>query len=163
VKPQGYIPPSASPSAHEGADLHIRNVVTVAAVLGVTLIISILIVALFFRYMEKAHPGRTSEAAPVVLDSQLPPLPRLQTHPLLDLQTVRDVENSHLDRYAWIDREHDIAQIPIERAMILWTRSYSAAPPPMAPTAPATNAAPAVGITELQMRQQKAQEASHAP
>ena len=157
MKPQGYIPPSASPSAHEGADLHIRNVVRVAALLAVTVVTSILLLVLFFRHMEKIYPGRTSEAAPVVRDSQLPPVPRLQTNPLRDLQAVREVENSHLDRYAWIDREHGVAQIPIDRAMILWTQSYSAT------ESVSTNAAPAAGMTELQMRQQKAQEAQHAP
>ncbi len=162
MKPQGYIPPSASPSAHEGADLHIRNVVKVAALLMATLVISILLLLLFFRHMEKRYPGRTSEAAPVVQDSQLPPVPRLQTNPLSDLQVVREIENSHLDRYAWIDREHGIAQIPIDRAMILWTQNYAAAStPPAIPQI--TNAAPAAAATELQMRQQKAQEAPHAP
>jgi hypothetical protein len=161
VKPQGYIPASASPSAHEGADLHIRNVVKVAALLAATLVTSILILALFFRHMESLHPGRTSEAAPEVQESQLPPTPRLQTHPLQDLQAIRAVEDTHLDRYAWIDREHGIAQIPIERAMILWTKNYSSDQQP-AP-APSTNAAPPSGTTELQMRQQKATEAPHAP
>ncbi len=161
MKPQGYIPASASPSAREGADLHIRNVVKVAALLAGTLVTSILILVLFFRHMEKLYPNRSSEAAPVVTQSELPPLPRLQTNPLRDLQAVRAVEDSHLDRYAWIDREHGIAQIPIDRAMVLWTKNYSAAPPPASLTAPTTNAAPAV--TELQMRQQKAQETHHAP
>ncbi len=150
MKPQGYIPATASPSAHEGADLHIRRVVKVAALLVVTLIASILILTAFFRHLEKTYPNRTSEAAPLVVESELPPLPRLQTDPLRDLQAVRAVEDAHLDRYAWIDRQQGIAQIPIDRAMVLWTKGYSSNP-----TAP-----PA---TELQMRQQKAQEAPHAP
>jgi hypothetical protein len=158
MKPQGYIPSSASPSAHEGADLHIRNVLRVAALLAATLVMSILILVLFFRHLEKQYPNRTSEAAPVVSEIQLPPVPRLQTNPLRDLQAVREVENSRLDRYAWIDREHGVAQIPIDRAMILWTQSYS-----QSQSATSTNAAPTSGTTELQMRQQKAQEASHAP
>ena len=158
MKPQGFIPASASPSAHEGADLHIRNVVKVAALLGATLIASILVLALFFQHMEKSYPERTSEAAPVVAESDLPPLPRLQTNPLRDLQAVRAVEDSHLDRYAWIDRDHGVAQIPIDRAMMLWAKDYAATP-----LAPTTNAAPAPEATELQMRQQKAQEALHAP
>jgi len=163
VKPQGYIPASASPSAHEGADLHIRNVVKVAALLGFTLVLSILILALFFRHLEKTYPDRTGESAPVVVESELPPLPRLQTNPLRDLQAVRTVEDSHLDRYAWIDRERGIARIPIDRAMVLWTKNYAAFPAAMSPTPPETNAIPPAGITELQMRQQKAQEAPHAP
>ncbi len=161
MKPQGYIPPSASPSAHEGADLHIRNVVKAAAILGATLIGVILVLMLFFKLMEKNHPNRTSEAAPVVTESELPPLPRLQTNPLRDLQAVRAVEDSHLDRYSWIDQGRGIAQIPIDRAMVLWTKNYPETPQPAFPTAPTTNAAPVV--TELQMRQRKAQEVPHAP
>ena len=163
MKPQGYIPESASPSAHEGADLHIRNVVKVAALLGLVLVLTILILTLFFRHMEKIYPNRSSEAGPVVLDSELPPLPRLQTNPLRDLQAVRAVEDSHLDNYAWIDQGHGVAQIPIDRAMVLWAKNYSATPAPVFPTIPATNAAPAPETTELQMRRQKAQEAPHAP
>ena len=163
MKPQGYIPASASPSAHEGADLHIRNVVKVAALLGFILVLTILILTLFFQLMERTHPGRSSEAAPVVAESELPPLPRLQTKPLRDLQAVRAVEDLHLNRYAWIDQGHGVAQIPIDRAMVLWTKSYTATPAPVFPTVPATNAAPSPGTTELQMRQQKAQEAPHAP
>ena len=162
MKPQGYIPPSASPSAHEGADLHIRNVVRVAALVGVILVLTILVLTLFFQLMERTHPNRTSEAAPVVLESELPPLPRLQTNPLRDLQAVRTVEDSHLEHYAWIDRERGIAQIPIDRAMVLWTKNRST-PQPAAPTANPTNAVPAPEVTELQMRQQKAQEVPHAP
>ena len=161
MKPQGYIPASASPSAREGADLHIRNVVKVATLLVTTLVTSILILVLFFRHLEKLYPNRSSEAAPVVTESELPPLPRLQTNALHDLQAVRAVEDSHLDRYAWIDQGHGVAQIPIDRAMVLWTKSYPATPQPASLTAPTTNSAPVVA--ELQMRQQKAQEVPHAP
>ncbi len=161
MKPQGYIPASASHSAREGADLHIGNVVKVTALLVVTLVASILILALFFRLMEKKYPDRTSEAAPVVVESELPPLPRLQTNPLRDLLDVRKMEDSHLDHYAWIDLKHGIAQIPIDRAMVLWAKNYSAASAPGSPVAPAKNAAPVT--TEVQMRQQKAQEVPRAP
>jgi hypothetical protein len=159
MKPQGYVPPSASPSAHEASDLHIPIILRVAAVLGVTLMASILVIALFFRTMEHIYGPRTSEAAPEVTLSELPPAPTLQMHPGHDLQEVREVESSHLDQYGWIDRQHGVAQIPIERAMILWVKSYAATPP----AAPTTNAASVPGTTELQMRQQKAQEAQHGP
>jgi hypothetical protein len=185
VKPQGFIPPAASPSAHEGADLHIGNVVRVASWTGVILVVSILLLALFFHGMEQKYPGRTSEAAPTVTPSELPPLPRVQNNPLRDLEEVRRVEDSHLDQYGWIDRPHGVAQIPVERAMVLWVKNYAATPPPsaaptrpmspapaVAPAAsappgpaagPATNAVPTPATTELQMRQEKAQESTHEP
>jgi hypothetical protein len=153
MKPQGFIPDSASPSAHEPADLHVRSVVRVAALLAGTLVASILVLLVFFHHLNQEFPGRTSEAAPRVTAADLPPVPRLQTNPLGDLEAVRAVEDSHLTQYGWIDRSRGVAQIPIERAMVLWVKSQAAAP----------NAAPATGPTELQMRQQKAQEVPHAP
>jgi hypothetical protein len=164
MKPQGFVPPSAEPSAHEASDLHIGNILRVAGVLGITLVVSILVLILFFRHMEKTYPARTSEASPEVPASDLPPAPRLQMHPLSDLRAVRAVEDSHLNHYGWIDRGREVAQIPVDRAMVLWVQGYSsisAPPPPMAP--PATNAASASGPTELQMRQQKAQGGANAP
>ncbi len=153
MKPQGYVPSSASPSAHEPADLHVGLVVRVAVILAVALAASILALVFFFRQLEHRYPARTSEASPRVTASDLPPAPRLQTAPLLDLQQVRAAEDAHLDHYGWIDRAHGIGQIPIDRAMVLWVKSYSV-----------TNAAPiAGGPTELQMRQQKAEESPHAP
>lgn len=161
MKPQGYVPPSASPSAHEGTDIHFSTVVRVMVILGLALVFSILAVIFFFRHLEQKYPGRTSEAAPQVTASDLPPLPRLQTHPLRDLRDVREVEDSHLNHYGWIDRQHGIAQIPIDRAIMLWVKSYAANQP--APADPSTNAAPVSAAMEPEMRQPKVKEAPNAP
>lgn len=167
MKPQGFIPASASPSAREPADLHVRKVAWIGGVLIGTLVVSLLTLILFFHHLNQKYPGRTSESAPVVTAADLPPIPRLQNNPLQDLAAVRAVEDSHLNRYAWMNPSHTVAQIPIERAMVLWVKIDSSAPVTNAaaaiPAGPITNAAPAAGTTELQMRQQKAQEASHAP
>jgi hypothetical protein len=161
MKPQGYVPPSAPPSAHEGTDIHFSRVVRMMVILGVALVVSIVAVTFLFRHLQQKYPGRTSEAAPQVTTSDLPPLPRLQTHPLRDLRAVRDVEDSHLNHYGWIDRQHGIAQIPIDRAMVLWVKNCAATPP--APAGPSTNATPAPAATEPEMHQPKVKEAPNAP
>ena|SRR5579871_6484374 len=167
MKPQGFVPVSSSPSAHEAADLHVRKVVGMAALLFVTLVASILGLLLVFHFMNGEYPGRTSEAAPVVTAADLPPAPRLQTDPLRDLQAMRAVEDSHLNQYRWLDQAHEVAQIPIERAEVLLVKNEAAAPATNVPSAnvvlPAANVAPTPATTELQMRQQKAQEVLHAP
>lgn len=157
MKPQGYVPPAAPPSAHEGADLDVPLILRIAAVIAPILAVLIVAVAVLFHYFNHVHTNRTSEAAPIVTTADLPPAPRLQTDPFGDLQAVRAREDAHLEHYAWVDRAQGIAQVPIDRAMALWTKSYT----PSAPAAAATNAAPAP--TELQMRQDKAREATHAP
>lgn len=67
----------------------------------------------------------------------IPPEPRLQPHPTLDLAAERGRETATLDSYAWVDRRAGIARIPIARAMqILAGKSAASAPTP----APATSA-----------------------
>ena len=156
MKPQGYVPPSAPDSAHEMADLNVPLIVRVAIILGVTLVVLVLLVAALFHGFNRAYPHRTSEASPVVTKADLPPVPRLQTDPTGDLQALLAREDVHLEHYAWVDRSQGIAQIPIERAMTLWVKTYS--PPP---ASSGTNATPAT--TELDMRQSKTPEAPHAP
>ena len=160
MKPQGLIPDSASPSAHERKEIDVRLVTRIGAIMAVVLIVSLLAVGALFHLFGQVHAARGSEAAPRVTEAELPPQPRLQVHPGRDLQQVRALEDAHLNRYAWIDRSRGIAQVPIERAMVLWRQADFAA---STNASSATTNLPASGETELQMRQQKAQENSHAP
>ncbi|HEY0257932.1 MAG TPA: hypothetical protein VGC39_10855 [Candidatus Methylacidiphilales bacterium] len=159
MKPQGHIPASASPSAHEGADLNVPLVVRIVVILAATLVALVAAVILLFHNFANVYPKRTSEAAPVVTTADLPPPPRLQTDARRDLQELRAGEDQHLDRYAWVDRQQGVAQIPIERAMILWMKNYR--PPSVGAPGPATNAV--VGPTELEIRQEKAKGGNDAP
>jgi hypothetical protein len=159
MKPQGYIPSSASPSAHEGADLDVPLVARIMVILLATLVVLVLVIVGLFGYFNHEYPARTSEAAPVVTAADLPPQPRLQIDPRRELQEMRAKEDQHLDRYAWVDQQQGIAQIPIERAMALWVKNYS--PATASPLSSATNAV--VAPTELQMRQNKAKGDHAAP
>lgn len=176
ISPQGQVPTAGLESAHEGADLHIEKVVGIAVILALVIGLSILSVLLLFHIFEHVHPYRTSEANPLVTGADIPPRPGVVADPAAELGRVRAEENLHLDHYGWVDASHTTARIPIERAMTLWVQNGSAPAPtietPLPPTA-ATNAPPistapmnalaAPGVTELQMRQQKATEGSHAP
>ena len=162
MTPQGHIPPSATPGAHEHAEADARAIFRTALVIGLILVALILMLLLFFRVLEQLYPARTSEAAPRVTMADLPPTPRLQIDPRADLAAVRAKEDLHLTHYGWVDRQLGIAQIPIDRAMALWLRNYAAAPVPLTPTGPGS-VPPSAPVTELQMRQQKAQEGPDAP
>jgi hypothetical protein len=175
MTPQGHVPETGPKSAHEPADLHIDKILGVAVALAVVLVASVLVLAVLFRLFERVHPGRTSEAAPVVTAADLPPLPGVVAAPGAELLKVRAQEDLHLEHYGWVDATHTTARIPIERAMTLWVQTYPAPAPPAATVAPVppmpaatTNGAPsatpvAPGPTELEMRQEKATEATHAP
>ena len=49
----------------------------------------------------------------------LPPEPRLQVTPAVDLQKFHAEEDAVLENYEWIDAKSGIVRIPIERAMEL--------------------------------------------
>lgn len=57
--------------------------------------------------------------APAIAQAQLPPAPRLQPHPAADLAAQLAREQRQLDSYAWTDRTHAAARIPIDRAIQL--------------------------------------------
>jgi hypothetical protein len=190
VKPQGYVPVASPIGAHEGADLNVPLITRLAVLLGSILVLLVLATLVIVHLYEKQYPHRTSEAAPVVTFAELPPAPRLQATPRADLHAVRVAEDAHLEGYAWVDRAKGVARIPIERAMARWVELQEAESPvnnaaggamPLNSVlvAPASNqpvtsrpaktsaAEPSVapvstGLTELQMRQDKAKGAAHA-
>lgn len=63
------------------------------------------------------------------------PSPELQTSPEVDLVRLDAVQHGQLSSYAWVDRDHDIARIPIDEAMRLVAgRGQHAYDAPQAPT-----------------------------
>jgi hypothetical protein len=165
VKPQGHVPASAPIGAHEGADLDVPLITRLAVLLGSILVLLVLGTLLTFHLYEKQYPHRTSEAAPVVTSAELPPAPRLQTEPRADLQAVRLAEDAHLKGYAWVDRANGVARIPIERAMARWVElqntAATAQPAKTVGAPPDSRGDASSGVTELQMRQDKAKGGAH--
>jgi hypothetical protein len=58
-------------------------------------------------------PTRAAGTAPT------PPLPRLQAYPEIELVAFKRQMKQHLEGYGWVDKEADIAHIPIDAAMRL--------------------------------------------
>ena len=111
--------PKDHPRPREITDADPGIIVRLGMIFVAAIAVCLVGLAFLFMYFERIYPDRTSEAAPRVAASDLPPGPRLQTIPALDLQTVRASEDRHLSRYAWVNQQQGAAQIPIERAMQL--------------------------------------------
>jgi hypothetical protein len=56
---------------------------------------------------------------PFYMGRVLPPEPRLQTQPKLDLQLTREEQQQLLNSYGWADQTTGKVRIPIDRAMDL--------------------------------------------
>jgi hypothetical protein len=91
---------------------------------------------------------RQDIAPPPVFSTAPPPGPQLEVDPAADLARVRSREEALLDSYDWVDRQHGIVRIPIDRAMDLLLQQGLPGTPvgpatPARPAAPATPATPA--------------------
>jgi hypothetical protein len=71
-----------------------------------------------FEYFVKREAALSlpSGAFPVS-QQKLPPEPRLQPKPALDMQQMRAAEERTLHQYGWVDPDKGIVRIPIDRAM----------------------------------------------
>ena len=120
------------PNAVERSDADARLLTALA--LGVAAFLIAAPFLIWAIYPAAPHLGRIPSALPQ------PPAPRLQTAPKDDLERLHASENQRLNSFGWIDRDKQIARIPIEDAMkLLSQRGLSGWPssPPASTKQPA--------------------------
>jgi hypothetical protein len=93
-------------------DLPPRGLAHAGAWFAITLVVISIGVFVFFHFLRQGHPAR-------LLRSFDPPPPRLQMVPTTDLANLRAREETALTTYHWMDREHQVIAIPIDRAIDL--------------------------------------------
>ncbi len=106
--------------AHEESDVNVRAVLGFGLGLLVAgAAIYVLVGLLFGYYTREASKARRVYPLAAYQQGQLPPQPRLQTHPREDMRELRRREDAVLGSYGWVDRDAGIARIPIDEAMKL--------------------------------------------
>lgn len=106
---------------HEERDITFRPILWAGAGMGVVVALIFVLVRWTF-VADLAHDAAQSPAANPLAGTygrQLPPEPRLQTHPIRDLHDLRAAEDVVLNGYGWVDRNAGVVRIPIARAMEL--------------------------------------------
>jgi hypothetical protein len=128
---------------HEESDVNVRALIwfmVVFVVFAAVTHVGLLLLFKFFRGMERgaaANAPISSVAMP--RDADVPPSPRLQpfptrmpnnetmppTHstPVVDMADMRRSEDSRLNSYGWVDKQHGVVRIPIEEAKRLVLQS----------------------------------------
>lgn len=100
-----------------------------------------LIALLLLGMVRLLEIGATKPApGPLAAIERVPPAPRLQAEPALELEEMRARDALILESYGWIDREAGIARIPIARATALlvergWPNPVEGPPAVAAPPA----------------------------
>jgi len=107
-------------ATREESDVDVKAVTMFAIGLVVTAVIIYGLVWLLFVYFtnERTTTARLFPLA-ATQETQLPPEPRLQTTPRLDLQELRAHEDELLAGYSWVNKESGVVRIPIDEAMRL--------------------------------------------
>ncbi len=112
------------PFGHEPSGFDVQRIVAIGAILGGSVILSVLLILWVAHVVIEPAHARSHERVGL-----LPPPPRLQPHPVLDLAAVRQQEESQLESWGWTDDSREYARIPIERAMVIYLRQQAAVGP----------------------------------
>jgi hypothetical protein len=118
IAPPNLHPP---PGGHEERDVSLRPIVLAGLTLAVTLLLFGAGTWLLLRHYAGREARRSPPPNPIAasLGEPVPPEPRLQDRPVLDLRQLRAEEDAQLNGYAWVDRSAGRVRIPIEQAMEL--------------------------------------------
>lgn len=122
---EGHLPPISvlkSSAGHESRDADIRPILLTGFGLALCVAVVGLIVYGTFRYLS-THPATSVKPNPMaVFDSQIPPTPRIEEYPAIEIQQLHTQEEQTLSTYGWMDKNKGVVRIPIERAMELQLR-----------------------------------------
>jgi hypothetical protein len=119
----------ARPEGQRGAapegldkDIHVGRIAVFIAGIAVLLGVAALAAALLFGGFKRAlvRQDPPPPALPEARARVLPPEPRLQLNPILDMDAYRAREQAILSSYGWADRDASTARIPIDRAVELY-------------------------------------------
>src|ERR1700680_5009515 len=109
----------SSSIGHEGRDADIRPIVLTGIGLALTVVVVGFIVYGTFQYLA-THPATSVQSNPMaVFDSQIPPAPRIEEHPAIEIQQLHAQEEQTLSTYGWIDKKGGVVRIPLDRALEL--------------------------------------------
>ena len=107
--------------AHEESDVVLRPVVIAGIGLLVLLVISCVAMFGLFHVLAREEARLSPPANPLAAAEgpRLPPEPRLQAHPIKDLEELRKAETELLTTYGWVDKSAGTVRIPVARAIEL--------------------------------------------
>jgi hypothetical protein len=92
-----------------------------------------------YRYFLARQGGPMPKEMVNVDARRLPPMPRLQSAPISDLNDMRAAEDQILTGYGWVDQQHGVVRIPIERAIDLLAQRGIASRPQNEPQSAAAD------------------------
>jgi hypothetical protein len=104
-------------SHHEESDIDVWAVGKFAVGLAFLCVLAFGLLFGLFKYLQSTTGGPMPKSELNVDARRLPPEPRLQQAPITDLKEMRAAEDKILNGYSWVDQQHGIVRVPIDRAI----------------------------------------------
>jgi hypothetical protein len=148
VEQEVQLPDSNRPEVmHEERDINAWAIGKFGIALVLLCGLALLVLVGLFKYFQSEEEAN-QPAAPVRVDARrLPPEPRLQDTPILDLEAMRAAEDRLLNGYGWVDQNAGVARVPVSVAIDALAKQGL----PARPQAEATSASNATVPTESGM------------
>ena len=102
---------------HETSDARVGPIAVFMVSMAILVFLAMLLMAWMLDLFQlRADPNERVPAG-LTDQEQIPPEPRLQAYPAIDLEKLRAKEDKQLNSYEWVDEATGVMRIPIERAM----------------------------------------------
>ncbi len=103
---------------HETSDAEVGPLLKFAVFLTIVVaVVSALTIGLY-NYLDARELALKAPRYPLsTAQRPLPPAPRLQTTPFMDVQQLHRDDARFLTRYTWVDRGAGVVRIPVDRAI----------------------------------------------
>jgi hypothetical protein len=144
--------PEAQNEGYERRDVNIPALLKLAGGLALLIAVTLVVISWSFGVFNKLMP-LGPPASPFSDVRQLPPAPRLQPAPHMELKDYCTAQQNNVNTYAWVDQQQGTVRIPIDRAMDLILQQGL-------PTR-ASNGAPATDLPGIAVGAQNTQSASY--
>jgi len=134
------MPPSTEKrhSGHEVSDLDPTRIALFAVTLAVIIVGVIFVTYALYRRFTTVEIKSQETPSPLSYTREPTPEPRLEVNPGQALKAMRAAENAVLHSYDWVDKDHGVVRIPIDRAIAILAAGGL-------PARPARNEIPARG------------------
>jgi hypothetical protein len=104
---------------HERSDAQARPIAS--SLLAIAVLVGVAMAAMggLFAYWAEREAAADPGVSPIAEERVVPPEPRLQPNPMVELDEFLAEEDARLNGYGWIDEQNRIVYIPVEKAMAL--------------------------------------------
>jgi len=114
--PSGHVPPQHGEDGYEHRDANVSSLYKYGLTLAILIAIVMFAMVGTYRFFAKIE-SLGPPASPFENVRVLPPQPRLQVNPSVDLKSYCEFEQQQLTTYGWVDHHNGFVRIPVDRAM----------------------------------------------